>query len=75
MFKAYLPLSMKRMRNNDMSVYGWETEYDAWLKKQIDSRNFSDIINYENSHKLGKLAATILFLLITVLVYQTIKMK
>jgi 4,5-DOPA dioxygenase extradiol len=32
-------------------------EYDAWIKKQIDTRNFQDLINYQNSHKLGKLAA------------------
>ncbi len=52
-----LPLAMQKMRNNDMSVYGWEAEYDAWLKEQIDKRNFTDMINYEHSHKLGKLAA------------------
>lgn len=52
-----LNLAMKKMRSNDNSVYGWEAEYDDWLKKQIDSRDFSKLINYENSHKLGKLAA------------------
>ena len=40
-----------------MTPYGWETEYDTWIKKQIDERNFANIINYEKSHKLGKLAA------------------
>lgn len=52
-----LKLAGQKMRNNDMSLYGWETEYDEWIKKQIDERNFANIINYENSHKLGKLAA------------------
>lgn len=52
-----LQLAGKKMRTNDMTPYGWEAEYDAWIKKQIDERNFADIINYENSHKLGKLAA------------------
>ena len=52
-----LPLAMKKMQTNDMNPYGWEVEYDAWIKKQIDERNFTNIINYENSHKLGKLAA------------------
>lgn len=52
-----IPLAMKKMGNNDMTVYGWEEEYDAWIKRQIDERNFANIINYENSHKLGKLAA------------------
>lgn len=52
-----LKLAMKKMRSGDNSVYGWEAEYDFWLKKQIDARNFDKLVNYENSHKLGKLAA------------------
>jgi 4,5-DOPA dioxygenase extradiol len=52
-----LPLAMQKMSINDMSPFGWEVEYDAWLKKQIDERNFSTLIDYENSHKLGKLAS------------------
>lgn len=52
-----LPLAIKKLRNNDNMMYGWEAEYDAWLKKQIDSRNFADMINYTQSHKYGKLAS------------------
>ncbi len=52
-----LPLASKKMFSNDMTPYGWETEYDAWIKQQIDKRNFANIINYETSHKLGKMAA------------------
>lgn len=52
-----LQLAGQKMRNNDMTAFGWETEYDAWIKMQIDERNFANIINYSNSHKLGKLAA------------------
>lgn len=52
-----LKLVGEKMRKNDMTPFGWETDYDAWLKKQIDERNFENIINYEQSHKLGKLAA------------------
>mgnify|MGYP002777276482 CR=1 FL=1 len=52
-----LPLAMKKMQLGDKKPYGWEMEYDAWIKKQIDTRNFPDLINYQNSHKLGKLAA------------------
>jgi 4,5-DOPA dioxygenase extradiol len=52
-----LPLAMKKMQSRDMKPFGWEMEYDAWIKKQIDTRNFQDLINYQNSHKLGKLAA------------------
>ena len=52
-----LPLAMKKMQSNDSSPYGWEMEYDNWVKEQIDKRNISNIINYQNGHKLGKLAA------------------
>jgi 4,5-DOPA dioxygenase extradiol len=52
-----LQLAVQKMRLNDMTPYGWEAEYDAWIKKQIEQRNFAEIIDYENSHKLGKLAA------------------
>jgi 4,5-DOPA dioxygenase extradiol len=52
-----LQLAMQKMRLNDMTPYGWEDEYDAWIRKQIEQRNFAEIIDYENSHKLGKLAA------------------
>lgn len=52
-----LSLAGKKMMQNDMTPYGWESEYDLWLKQQIDGRNFQNLINYENSHKLGKLAA------------------
>lgn len=52
-----LQLAMQKMRTQDMTAYGWETEYDAWIKKQIDERNVHNVLNYETSHKLGKLAA------------------
>ncbi|MCD6062101.1 MAG: Extradiol ring-cleavage dioxygenase class protein subunit [Flavipsychrobacter sp.] len=52
-----LQLAGQKMSRNDMTPYGWEAEYDEWIKKQIDTRNFADVIKYETSHKLGKLAA------------------
>lgn len=52
-----LPLAMRKMQTNDNNPYGWEMEYDTWIKQQIDTRNLSNITNYANSHKLGKLAA------------------
>ncbi len=52
-----LKLAGKKLMDQDMTPYGWEAEYDAWIKKQIDQRNFAVIIDYEKSHKLGKLAA------------------
>ncbi|HJT73000.1 MAG TPA: class III extradiol ring-cleavage dioxygenase [Chitinophaga sp.] len=52
-----LQLAGQRFRSGDMTPFGWEAEYDAWIKQQIDGRDFNNIINYEHSHKLGKLAA------------------
>ncbi len=52
-----LQLAGQKLRTNDMTPYGWEAEYDAWIKKQIDERNLDNIIHYLTSHKLGKLAA------------------
>lgn len=52
-----IPLAMQKMRQNDHSIYGWEEEYDFWLKEQIDQRNFVNLIQYQTSHKLGMLAA------------------
>jgi len=52
-----LKLSMQKLTNNDMTIFGWELEYDAWIKKQINERNFANIINYKSSHKYGELAA------------------
>lgn len=52
-----LKLAGQKMMKNDMTPYGWEAEYDAWIKQQIDQRNLNNIIDYENSHTLGKLAA------------------
>jgi len=52
-----LPLAMQKMQKKDNTAYGWEAEYDAWLKEQIKARKFSEIVQYLTSHPLGKLAA------------------
>lgn len=52
-----LQLAGQKFRMNDMTPFGWEAEYDTWLKKQINERNFANIINYTTSHELGRLAA------------------
>jgi len=52
-----LRLAGQKIKNNDFTLYGWEEEYDGWIKQQLDERNYKNIINYENSHKLGKLAS------------------
>ena len=52
-----LRLAGQKMRTKDMTPFGWEAEYDEWLKLQIEQRNVNNMINYWTSHKLGKLAA------------------
>lgn len=52
-----LQLVGQKFSTGDMTPYGWEAEYETWVKKQINQRNFANIINYRSSHKLGKLAA------------------
>jgi 4,5-DOPA dioxygenase extradiol len=52
-----LRLIGQKLANHDTTPFGWEAEYDTWIKKQIDERNLKNIIHYEDSHKLGKLAA------------------
>ena len=52
-----LRLAMQKMSTNDMTPYGWEAEYDGWIKKQLDERNINSIIGYETSHPLGRMAA------------------
>lgn len=52
-----IELGGQKFMKGDLTPYGWEAEYDEWIKRQIDSRNVDNIIHYETSHKLGKLAA------------------
>lgn len=52
-----LSLAIPKLQRGDTTKYGWEDEYDFWLKKQIETRSFKEIMNYETSHRLGKLAA------------------
>lgn len=52
-----LKLAGQKLSTNDMTPFGWEAEYDLWLKTQIDERRIENIVKYETSHALGKLAA------------------
>jgi 4,5-DOPA dioxygenase extradiol len=52
-----LQLAGQKMRSGDMTVFGWEADYDYWLKQQLNERNVNNLIQYETSHKLGKLAS------------------
>ncbi len=51
-----LRLAIAKMRTGDQSIYGWETEFDEWVKNKIDDRDVQALINYEK-YKLGELAA------------------
>lgn len=51
-----LGLAMAKMQNGDTELYGWEPEFDDWIKNRIDDRDVKALIDYENN-KLGKLAA------------------
>jgi 4,5-DOPA dioxygenase extradiol len=52
-----LQLAGQKFQSGDMTPFGWEDDYDQWVKKQLDQRNVTSMIQYETSHKLGKLAA------------------
>ena len=51
-----LKLAMAKMQHGDMEIYGWESEFDDWIKKKIDDRDVQALIDYEKD-KLGMLAA------------------
>jgi len=51
-----LNLAGKRMFAGDTRIYGWDKEFDDFIKQQIDNRNINAIIDYEK-HKYSKMAA------------------
>ena len=51
-----LQLAMAKMQRGDMSLYGWELEFDDWIKARIDNRDLEALINYKKS-KLSDLVA------------------
>lgn len=42
--------------SGDYSTYGWDIEFDEWVKKKVEERDFESLIKY-NETSLGKLAA------------------
>ncbi|GAB4043157.1 dioxygenase family protein [Spirosoma jeollabukense] len=52
-----LSLVRQKLARGDRTPYGWEVDYDGWLKEQLDTRAVTNIINYQSSHSLGKLAS------------------
>ena len=51
-----LQLAMAKMQGGDSELYGWEMEFDEWIKDRIDDRDVKAIVDYEKN-KLGQLAA------------------
>lgn len=52
-----LSLVRQKLVKGDMTPYGWEADYDGWLKEQLDGRNVTSFLNYQSSHLLGKTAS------------------
>jgi len=52
-----LSMIRPKLMVGDRTPLGWEAEYDTWLKKQLESRNRGNLINYTTSHKLGLVAS------------------
>lgn len=42
----------KRFFNGNMQPYGWDIEFDTWVKQQLDKGDFQSLVNYEK-HPLG----------------------
>lgn len=51
-----LQYATKRMFAGDTTIYGWDKEFDDYIKKQVDDRNVQAIVDYKK-HKLGLMAA------------------
>ncbi len=51
-----LKLAMSKMQSGDLSLYGWEQEFDEWIKNRIDDRDVKAILDYQKN-KNGLLAA------------------
>lgn len=46
----------KRFFKGNMTPYGWDIEFDIWIKQQLDKRDIQSIVHYEKQ-KLGMMAA------------------
>ncbi len=51
-----LRAASERFFKGDMTPYGWEKEFDEWVKTQLDKKDITKLIHYEKA-KLGLLAA------------------
>jgi 4,5-DOPA dioxygenase extradiol len=51
-----LRAASERFFKGDKTPYGWEKEFDEWVKMQLDKKDITKLIHYEKA-KLGLLAA------------------
>ncbi|MBI3510025.1 MAG: dioxygenase [Bacteroidetes bacterium] len=51
-----LKQGMKKMLHGERSLFGWEEEFDQWVKMKVDQRDFQSLIDYEKN-KLGLTAS------------------
>ena len=51
-----LQLASSRLFKGDKTLYGWDTEFDEWIKQRVDDRDTKSLMNYEKT-KFGKMAA------------------
>jgi 4,5-DOPA dioxygenase extradiol len=49
-------LSVPKLRAGDTSPFVWATEFDEWVKQQLDQRNFQRLVAYERAGISGPLA-------------------
>jgi 4,5-DOPA dioxygenase extradiol len=42
--------------SGDRNPYGWEIEFDQWVKKKLDERDFDSLVNYEKMGSAGTLS-------------------
>ena len=48
-----IKLASSKMFSGDTQRYGWDTEFDEWVKQKVDDRDIKSLIAYENN-KYGK---------------------
>jgi len=51
-----LRLAMAKMQTGNIEIYGWESEFDDWIKNRIDDRDVKALIDYKKN-KYWELAA------------------
>ena len=51
-----LKLAGSKMFSGDTEIYGWDKEFDEWVKEKVDSRDIKALIDYKK-YKYGKQAA------------------